>query len=76
VDPKQRLRARLDLAKRHVEKGNAIVLRQGALIEKRKAAGYDTADAERLLDQFLHTLSIFQQDWDDIRTELDQLDVS
>jgi len=53
---------RLAQSARHVAEGKRIVARQRELVAKGKAAGHDTFNAERLLDQFERTLAIFEDD--------------
>jgi hypothetical protein len=50
------------IAQRHVAAGRAIVARQRNLIERIRALGLDTGEAESLLRQFEATLLVFEED--------------
>jgi hypothetical protein len=57
---------RLKLARRLVVEGRRIVANQLARIERLKALGCDTKEAERTLDVFLKSLAIFEDDLRDL----------
>lgn len=50
------------IAKRHVERGRAIIAQQWDLIQQLKARGTNTDRSEALLNTFLATQEIFEQD--------------
>jgi len=51
-----------EMAARHVLEGRRIVAGQKALIERMRASGADTNDAESLLNSFIGSLAIFEDD--------------
>jgi len=51
-----------DMALRHVLEGRRIVARQKALIERMRASGLDISDAESLLNSFIRSLAVFEDD--------------
>ena len=51
-----------EIALRHVLEGRRIVARQKALIERMRTTGLDTNDAESLLNSFIGSLAIFEDD--------------
>jgi hypothetical protein len=54
--------ARRALAEQHVEEGRRVIERQRQLIARKKVAYSDTIFAEELLDQFLLSQRIFEDD--------------
>jgi hypothetical protein len=60
--------ARRMLAVQHVERGNAIVVRQRRLIDKLRAMKGATSGAEELVDAFERSLAIFEDDLDRLET--------
>jgi hypothetical protein len=58
----------LAIATRHVAEGERIVARQKLMIERLKAAGVSSLDAEQTLQVFETTLDIFKSHRDDLLT--------
>jgi len=56
------MESKREMAIRHVLEGRRIVARQNALIEKLRVSGLDTNDAKSLLNSFIGSLMIFEDD--------------
>src|SRR5262249_24973298 len=56
------MESKREMALRHVLEGRRIVARQKALIETMRVRGLDTNDAESLLNSFIGSLTIFEDD--------------
>jgi len=56
------MESKREMAIRHVLEGRRIVARQKALIEKLRVSGLDTNDAKSVLNSFIGSLMIFEDD--------------
>ncbi len=64
--------SRLEMATRHAGAGRRVVASQRQLVERLKANGRPTLDAERLLWLFEASLRIFEDDLRDALTEQEE----
>jgi hypothetical protein len=56
------MESKVEMAFRHVVQGRRIVARQRQLVEWLALNGRDTTSAEQILDSFVRTLAIFEDD--------------
>ena len=64
------MESKREMAVRHVLEARRIVAQQKALIERMRASGLDTSDAELLLNSFSRSLAVFQNDLKAIEADL------
>jgi hypothetical protein len=56
------MESKVEMVFRHVAQGRRVVARQRQLVERLALNGCDTTDAEQILDLFVRTLAIFEDD--------------
>jgi hypothetical protein len=56
------MESKVEMAFRHVVQGRRLVARQRHLVERLSLNGCNTRNAEQLLDLFVGTLNIFEDD--------------
>jgi hypothetical protein len=61
--------SRYEMALRHVRRGREIVAAQRLTVQRLRAQGAYSSDAEHLLDLYLRSLQIFEQDLAELENE-------
>ncbi len=70
------MESKVEIAFRHVVQGRRLVARQRRLVERLALNGRDTTNAEQILDLFVRTLALFEDDLNRLSAQESKRDTS